>query len=284
MPELPEVETIRRQLEPRLVDRTVVEAWAFPSPKFDGAPAATGATIRRVRRRGKYLLVGLARPDGGDDELVVHLGMTGRLAVGGDRVDGTGGAEPHPHLRAWWALDDGRTLTFHDTRRFGRVAVVAAGEYDGMPTLAGLGPEPDDPDFSPENLRAAINSGRRRIKTALLSQRPVAGVGNIYADEALWRAGVDPRSRHLTRAAAVRLRDAVRDVLAEGVAHGGTTLRDYVDADGAEGTNQHRLDCYGRSGLPCHRCGSTLRGAVLDARSTTWCPRCQGRRPAGGPG
>lgn len=272
MPELPEVETIRRQLEPRLRDRTVVEAWAFASPKFDDAPAAVGATIREVRRRGKYLLLDLDREDGGSDELIVHLGMTGRLAVRDDRTDATA---PHPHLRAWWALDDGRALTFHDTRRFGRVAVVTAGDYDALPTLAALGPEPDDDAFTPEHLRGAINSGRRRIKTALLSQRPVAGVGNIYADEALWRSGVDPRSRRLTRAAAARLRDAVRDVLDEGLAHGGTTLRDYVDAEGSEGANQHRLDCYGRAGLPCHRCGTTLRAAVLDARSTTWCPACQ---------
>ena len=280
VPELPEVETIRRQLEPRLVGRSVTEAWAFPSPKFDQAPGATGRRVVDVRRRGKYLLVGLAPRTGSGgagstSELVVHLGMTGRLAVEDGRSDASTAVERHPHLRAWWSLDDEHVLTFHDTRRFGRIAVVGAGRYDGLPTLAALGPEPDDDDFTGEHLRRSVNAGRRRVKTALLSQRPVAGVGNIYADEALWRAGVDPRSRRLTKAGAARLRDAVREVLQEGIDHGGTTLRDYVDADGAAGTNQHRLDCYGRAGQDCHRCGSTLRGAVLDARSTTWCPTCQ---------
>ncbi|UDY34836.1 bifunctional DNA-formamidopyrimidine glycosylase/DNA-(apurinic or apyrimidinic site) lyase [Dermatobacter hominis] len=299
MPELPEVETIRRQLAPRLVGCSVTEAWAFPSAKFDQAPAAIGSQVVEVRRRGKYLLVDLRRdggPTAGDrtagdrtvggpahegvhdrpatSELVVHLGMTGRLAVHEGRGDVV---DHHPHLRAWWSLDDGRVLTFHDTRRFGRIAVVPAGRYDALPTLAALGPEPDDEAFTGEHLRRSVNAGRRRIKTALLSQRPVAGVGNIYADEALWRAGVDPRARRLTRAGADRLRDAVREVLREGIDHGGTTLRDYVDADGATGTNQHRLDCYGRAGQECHRCGTTLRGAVLDARSTTWCPTCQPR-------
>jgi formamidopyrimidine-DNA glycosylase len=291
VPELPEVETIRRQLEPRLVGRQVTQAWAFPSPKFDQAPAATGSAVTDVRRRGKYLLIGLrscrdhhaagvdapVRPNPpADAELVVHLGMTGRLAVQAGGADGSAVA-PHPHLRAWWTLDDDRVLTFHDTRRFGRIAVVPAGRYDGLPTLLALGPEPDDDAFTAEHLRLAVNRGRRRVKTSLLSQRPVAGVGNIYADEALWRAGVDPRARRLTRDGAARLRDAVREVLREGIDHGGTTLRDYVDADGEAGTNQHRLDCYGRAGRGCHRCGTTLRGAVIDARSTTWCPTCQAR-------
>jgi formamidopyrimidine-DNA glycosylase len=284
VPELPEVETIRRQLAPRIEGRTVTEAWAFPSAKFDEAPGAIGYRIAAARRRGKYLLFDLIDATRGRrpaSELVVHLGMTGRLAVrdaaagDGDHRDDLAGAAHH--LRAWWALDDGRVLTFHDTRRFGRVAVVEAGRYEALPTLAALGPEPDDERFTGEHLRRCINRGRRRVKTALLSQRPVAGVGNIYADEALWRAGVDPRTRRLTRAAADRLRDAIREVLHEGLEHGGTTLRDYVDAEGEEGTNQHRLDCYGRAGRPCRRCGTALRGAVVDARSTTWCPSCQVR-------
>ncbi|HPU38200.1 MAG TPA: bifunctional DNA-formamidopyrimidine glycosylase/DNA-(apurinic or apyrimidinic site) lyase [Microthrixaceae bacterium] len=273
MPELPEVETIRRQLEPSLVGASIVESWAFPSAKFDDAPAAVGTTVERVSRRGKYLLIALERDDMFDAELVVHLGMTGRVAVTPPLIDG---APPtHPHLRAWWALDDGRVLTFHDARRFGRIAVVAPGDYGTMPTLAALGPEPTDPEFTAETLRLSINGGRRRVKTALLSQRPVAGVGNIYADEALWRSGIDPRSRRLTRAGAARLRDAIQDVLQEGIDHGGTTLRDYVDADGVAGTNQHHLDCYGRAGAPCNRCGTTMKGVVLDGRSTTWCPNCQ---------
>ena len=284
VPELPEVETIRRQLAPKLEGRTVETAWSFPSPKFDDAPAAVGRTIDAVRRRGKYLLIGLVdgavHPTGSDpatSELVVHLGMTGRLGITPPGAIDDSGADD-PHLRSSWTLDDGAILTFHDVRRFGRVAVVPAGDHSRLPTLSSLGPEPDDEAFDPDHLRGAVNRGRRAVKTVLLSQRVVAGVGNIYADEALWRAGVDPRARHLTRAAAARLRDAIRDVLSEGVDNGGTTLRDYVDADGSPGRNQHRLDCYGRAGRPCHRCGTELRGTVVDARSTSWCPDCQRRR------
>lgn len=282
MPELPEVETIRRQLEPLLIGVEIVDAWAFPSAKFTPALDAIGATVRDVRRRGKYLLIGL-EVDGAAHELVVHLGMTGRLSVPGP-AQGTSSWEhsvhggPTAHLRARWALADGRQLRFDDVRRFGRLAVVPAGRHESLPTLAHLGPEPFDDTFDAEHLRLAVNRSRRAVKTDLLGQRVVAGVGNIYADEALWRAGVHPRDRRLSRARAEALRDSVRDVLAEGIAHGGTTLRDYRDVSGGEGDNQRNLDCYGRAGEPCVRCGDLLRRCVVDARATTWCPTCQPRR------
>ncbi len=300
MPELPEVETIRRQLEPLLVGAAVLDAWAFASSKFTPALDAVGTEITGVDRRGKYLLIGLDR-DGAAEELVVHLGMTGRLSVTGrhgddpagpdaaapdrstsawvrsTRADPSAGDRGDDHLRARWLLDDGRLLRFDDIRRFGRIAVVPAGAYDGLPTLAALGPEPFDPAFTPELLRERVHSSNRALKTQLLSQRVVAGVGNIYADEALWRSGVHPGSRRLTRAASLRLRDALRDVLAEGIEHGGTTLRNYRDASGSEGTNQRYLDCYGRGGEPCVRCGEPLRRTVIDARSTVFCARCQRR-------
>lgn len=273
MPELPEVETVRRQLEPLLVGATFVDAWAFPSHKFADAPLAVGGTVHGADRRGKYLLFGLTGPWEDDRELVVHLGMTGRLAVEPeDRV----GRDDGPHLRAWWTLRDGRRLTFTDIRRFGRVAVVPRGRHDDLPTLAMLGPEPLGDDFTPEVLRRAA-AGRRAIKTVLLSQRAVAGVGNIYADEALWLARIHPRARRLGPERAVRLRDAIRNVLEEGLAGGGTTLRDYRNALGDPGAHQERLRCYGRAGLPCDRCGTTLEHDVVDARSTTWCPVCQRR-------
>jgi formamidopyrimidine-DNA glycosylase len=278
VPELPEVETIRRQLAPLVEGRDLVGAWAFPSAKFDEAPAATGATVTGLRRRGKYLLVDLDH-DGGPAELVVHLGMTGRLAVDDQNVPGTDGPAPgEPHLRAAWRLDDGRRLSFTDVRRFGRIAVVDRGDHTRLPTLAALGPEPFDDAFSPEQLRSAVNASHRHVKTQLLSQRVVAGVGNIYADESLWRAGIHPCDRRLTRSGAAALRDAVRATLAEGIAHGGTTLRDYRDALGGEGSHQHELDCYGRAGEPCPRCATELRRIVVDARSTTFCPTCQRRR------
>ena len=272
MPELPEVETIRRQLTPRVEGATITDAGAHPSAKFHPAIEAVGSTIDGVRRRGKYLLFDLDGPDDDDArELIVHLGMTGRLAA----VDTT--ALDDPYLRAWWRLDGRRLLTFHDVRRFGRVHVVAAGDHAGIPTLAALGPEPFDEAFTGRTLHDAVRASSRHLKTQLLSQRPVAGVGNIYADEALWLARINPATRRLSVGRADRLVEAIREALTSGLDHGGTTLRDYVDTDGRRGTNQHRLHCYGRWGEPCERCGTELRRRVLDARTTTWCPACQAR-------
>jgi formamidopyrimidine-DNA glycosylase len=272
VPELPEVETIRAQLDPVLRDAVLVDAWAFPSAKFTDAPFAVGGRIRCVGRRGKYLLIDLDQ-DGVDRELVIHLGMTGRLTVDPDRCSSPRG----PHLRARWGLADGRVLRFDDIRRFGRIAVVDRGDHRSLPTLWALGPEPFDESFTPEHLRARVNGSTRAVKTQLLSQRVVAGVGNIYADEALWRAQVHPRARHLTRAQAGRLRDAVRAVLEEAVENGGTTLRNYRDVGGDEGSNQRNLDCYGHAGTPCLRCTEPLRRTVIDGRSTTFCGGCQRR-------
>jgi formamidopyrimidine-DNA glycosylase len=250
--------------------RRIVEAWGHPSAKFSPAPAATGARIDRVGRRGKYLLAAL------DDgrELVVHLGMTGQLRLRPGGQD----AEMDPYVRAWWALDDDEVLELRDVRRFGRIGVVPAGEYASLPTLAALGPEPWDPVLDDDGLWRHLRASRVHVKTQLLSQRPLAGVGNIYADEGLWRAGVHPARRQVTRAEATRLLVALRDVLEQGIANGGTTLRDYRTVDGAEGRNQLELGCYGRAGEPCLRCGTELRRSVVDARGTTHCPTCQPRR------
>jgi formamidopyrimidine-DNA glycosylase len=268
MPELPEDETIRRQLAPRLIRRTIEEAWGHPSPKFVGAVHATGATIEGVDRRGKYLLVELD----GRRHLAVHLGMTGQLSI---RPAGT---EPDPYARAWWTLDGGERLELRDVRRFGRVAVMPRDDHSAMPTLAAQGPEPFDPAFTADHLYTELRRSKVRVKTQLLTQRPVAGVGNIYADEALWASQVNPGARIVTRAQAASLRDEIVRVLADGIDHGGTTLRDYRDADGGEGANQHRLECYGRAGKPCPRCNTPLVRRVIDARGTTLCTRCQGAR------
>lgn len=266
MPELPEVETIRRQLAPAVVGQRVVAAWTFGTPKFVAAPAAVGATITGLDRRGKYLLAAL------DDrrELVLHLGMTGRLWVTPEPV-------ADPYLRAWWSLDGGGTLTFRDVRRFGRLAVVAAGDYATLPTLARLGPEPFGPQFTAAGLHRSLSRSTATVKTQLLSQRPVAGVGNIYADEALWRAAINPAARRVGHERAAALHQALRDVLAASLANQGTTFRDYRTAAGETGANQFHLDCYGRAGLPCRRCGAALVRRVIDGRGTTWCPRCQRR-------
>ncbi len=274
MPELPEVETIRRQLAPLVAGRRVVDAWGHPSPKFAPAPLALDATVGSVERRGKYLL--LALDD--DRELVVHLGMTGRLQIR------PATAPPEPHVRAWWQLSasghggQAERLELHDVRRFGRVAVVPRGEHASLPTLAHLGPEPFDPAFTGDHLWRALRTSTAQVKTQLLGQRPVAGVGNIYADEALWRAGVHPASRAVSRAAALRLRDEIVDVLTLAIERGGTTLRDYRTVEGTTGTNQLHLECYGRAGEPCGRCGEPLVRLVVDGRGTTLCRTCQRRR------
>ena len=267
MPELPEVETIRRALDPRVRGRRIDGAGAFPSAKFTPATEAKGTTIERVARRGKWLLFEL--DDG--HELVVHLGMTGLLRVVDSRRD------DDPFLRAWWALDDGTVLEYSDVRRFGRIAFVAAGDYSASPTMRALGPEPFSDAFTPASLHAAIMRSDRAVKTQLLSQRPVAGVGNIYADEALWLARVHPQARTVTKPRAERLHSAIVDVLRTGIERRGTTLRDYRTFDGDHGENQHHLRCYGRAGEPCHRCGRALRHIVVDGRGTTLCPGCQRR-------
>lgn len=265
MPELPEVETIRRQLAERIVGRRITDGWSDSNPKFTAALAAIGSMIESVGRRGKYLI---ARLDS-DNELIVHLGMTGVLSI----CEGP----PASHRRAAWTLDDGAVLEYDDVRQFGRIAVVPAGDYRGLPTLHALGPEPLSDDFTPEGFYKALRGHKAQIKTQLLSQRPVAGVGNIYADEALWDAGINPSARQLTRRQAARLHAAVRAALQKGVDNGGTTLRDYRTFDGGTGSNQHALACYGRAGEPCLRCGGELRRRVIDGRGTTLCPRCQRR-------
>jgi formamidopyrimidine-DNA glycosylase len=271
VPELPEVETIRRQLEPVMLDRTIVDAWTFGTPKFAAAVDVIGARIDAVGRRGKYLLCDLDD----DRQLAIHLGMTGVLRA---RTSRPSAVPIDPYLRATWSLDDGVVIEFVDIRRFGRVGVVPRGDHRSLPTLHALGPEPLSDDFAPVAFHAALRASRRAIKTQLLSQRPVAGVGNIYADEALWRARIHPAARAVTRPQATRLHDAIRAVLAEAIEQRGTTLRDYRTFDGNSGEHQDRLQVYGRAGEPCARCGAPLRSFTLDARTTTVCPRCQRTR------
>jgi formamidopyrimidine-DNA glycosylase len=294
MPELPEVETVRLMLEPQVRGRSIRGTWTFGTPKFEQAIDATGV-VGGIQRRGKYLLFDLApgtpvrtdidRPNENSGagitgvhtrELIVHLGMTGRLSVSAAGVQDGYPAARGPHVRAVWQLSDGAQLVYTDARRFGRIAVVDAGDYSGLAGLAHLGPEPWDERFTPASLRVAATSSQRALKTLLLGQRVVAGLGNIYADEALWLAGLSPRRRgRLSLEAANRLHESIRVVLAAGIDHGGTTLRDYRNPSGQKGNHQQHLNCYGRGGLPCLRCGRTLNRYELDGRSTTACPGCQ---------
>ncbi len=258
---------MRRQVEPLLVGRTVTAAWGKPLRQFESAVEATGAGIEDVRRRGKYLVLGL------DDgrEMVLHLGMTGWLRP---RPDG----DIDPYVRAWWALDDGQVLELRDVRQFGRVAVVPAGDYESLPTLAALGPEPWDPALDDDGLWRRLRGHRARIKTQLLSQRPIAGIGNIYADEGLWHAGVHPTRRSISRPQATRLLAGLRAALELALANDGTTFRDYRTVGGEPGRNSSSLSVYGRGGEPCLRCGTELRRVVYDGRTATFCPVCQRRR------
>lgn len=261
MPELPEVESVRRQLHPELTGRTVVDVDAEPQRRFLHLDRLPGRTVRDVGRRGKYLVCDLD----GTRELVMHLGMTGsfRFDVADD------------HARARLSLDDGRTLVFRDPRRFGRLAVVDRGDYTAIPTLARLGPEPLSDDFELAGFVRFLRRTRAPVKAVLLNQRAVAGVGNIYADEALWRARIHPASRRVGPERAERLRATIRAVLAEAIDREGTTFRDYRMVNGESGRNADFLQAYGQAGRPCDRCGSELRKATIAQRGTTYCPTCQ---------
>ena len=265
MPELPEVESVRRQLDPELSGRRIEEVWYDPHAaiprQFVDVERAVGRTIAALGRRGKFLIA----PLNGELELIMHLGMTGAFRFDYD--------DPYVRARLW--LDDGRELSFRDVRRFGRLAVVDAGAYDAIPTLAMMGPEPLSDEFDPDVFAWELARTKAPVKPFLLSQRPVAGVGNIYADEALWRARIHPKSRRVGKARANALHQAIRDVLSESIEREGTTFRDYQMVNGESGRNADFLAAYGQGGRPCARCGTAMRKIVLGGRATTYCPRCQ---------
>ncbi len=261
MPELPEVESVRRQLEPALLGRQVVKVWTDVQRRFHRPERLAGRTVSAVGRRGKFLICPL---DGGL-ELVLHLGMTGVLHFGAADA----------YARARITLDDGRDLVFRDVRRFGCLAVVDAGVYEALPTLARLGPEPLSEAFDPERFARALAATRSPVKPYLLTQRPVAGVGNIYADEALWLARVHPASRRVGRRRALALHGAIREVLEQAITREGTTFRDYRMVNGDSGRNAAFLIAYGQQGRPCPRCGTSMRKITLGGRGATFCPACQ---------
>jgi len=271
MPELPEVETTRRGLAPQLEGRSflgleVREARLRQPVPRDLAGRVVGPRLRKVERRAKYLLL---RFDHG--ALLLHLGMSGSLRFARR-------AEPlkkHDHLRFFLAR--GRELRFHDPRRFG-LCLWLAGDPLEHPLLRGLGPEPLEAAFDGESLRAGLEGRKAAVKALLLDGRIVAGVGNIYASEALFRAGLRPSrpGRSLTRAECARLADSVRHVLAQAVAAGGTSLRDYVNGQGELGAFEIQLQAYGRGGEACPKgCGGKIREKRIGQRNTFWCGNCQ---------
>ena len=264
---------MRRQLEPALTGRRIVAVQAVPQARFDRLDEAVGRRIDAVTRRGKYLILPLSgsRDVHGARELVMHLGMTGSFRF----------REPDPYVRATFSLSPSEPgterLHFRDVRRFGRLTVVEPGNYAGIATLALLGPEPLSDSFRPDAFHAALARSRMAVKPYLLTQRPVAGVGNIYADEALWRARINPHARRVGPQRATALWSAIREVLAEAIEREGTTFRDYQMVNGESGRNAAFLVAYGQAGRPCPRCGEPLVKVVLGGRGTTYCRSCQRR-------
>lgn len=265
MPELPEVESVRAEVSAWFSGRTITGVHfddAKPGPKYRHIDVLRGATVLAVKRRGKFLICPLSN----GHDLVVHLGMTGVIMR----------SRPEQHLRVYLTLDNDETLYFRDTRRFGRFAVAKDGDYSLWPTLFHMGPEPLSADFTVARFKQGLQS-RVAIKTRLLSQRPVAGVGNIYADEALWLSGIRPDkpSNSLSKPRIKRLRDNIVQVLDSAVQNGGTTIRDFQTGDGEVGRYGLQLKAYGRGGAPCYTCGTPLLRTVIAQRTTVWCRRCQ---------
>lgn len=269
MPELPEVETTRRGIEPHLVGRSVTSLdvrqpklrWPVPDHLSQLLP---GRAVQSVERRGKYLLI---RFDCG--ELLVHLGMSGSLRV----VDKTKAPGKHDHVDL--TLNDGKCLRLTDPRRFGAVLWQAEGELHEL--LAHLGPEPLSDQFDADYLIERAKGRKTAIKTFIMDSKVVVGVGNIYANEALFAAGIHPKraAGQISRPRMERLVDEIKRVLAAAIMQGGTTLKDFVGSDGKPGYFKQELNVYGRRGEPCVTCERPLKEIRLGQRSTVYCSHCQ---------
>ncbi len=288
MPELPEVETVANGVDARVRGRKIISVWTGSKPEpFKSTPAEivhalTGSSIQSVHRVGKHIVVDLAREEARAPwrgQWLVHLGMTGRLLVSQADV-------PMPlHTHAIVQLDDHREIRFVDPRRFGRLAAIdfsatrkpkkQAAAAEPIEGFTGPGQEPLT--ISVDAFRDLFRRRRTPIKSALLNQSLLHGVGNIYADESLFRAGIRPRRQtaRLTAKELERLRHSLQSVLREAIALGGSSVSDYVDADGAKGFFQLEHKVYMRTGKPCLVCGTPIRKIVLGGRSTHYCPRCQ---------
>ena len=282
MPELPEVETVRAGLAPAMEGAVIVAVavnrpdlrWPFPERM---AERLTGQKVLQLRRRSKYILADLAS----GETLLIHLGMSGRMTVSGDPlgrfVHDHPAAQKHDHVVL--DMSNGARITFNDPRRFGAMDLMPTMGAEAHPLLAGLGPEPLGNHFDGAYLAARLKPRRSPVKTALLDQKVVAGLGNIYVCETLYRARISP-ARRCDRIATAKLADLVpiiREVLTEAIAAGGSSLRDFRQADGELGYFQHSFDVYGREGLPCRTpgCTATIRRLVQSGRSSFYCPQCQ---------
>jgi formamidopyrimidine-DNA glycosylase len=275
MPELPEVETVMRGLEPHLAGRRISRVQLnrkdlrVPFPR-GFAKALEGAEVERLQRRAKYMLWHLST----GMAVIVHLGMSGKFTIYEEGMAGV--ANPHDHVVI--TTDAGTRLVYTDHRRFGLMSLVKQPDIETHPYFRGMGPEPLGNEFSGPVLTERLRGKKTPIKAALLDQRVVAGLGNIYVCEALWRARISPRRMAASVAGkrAERLVPAIKDVLGEAIASGGSTLRDYARTDGELGYFQHRFDVYDREGALCRSCNTgEIRRLVQSGRSTYFCPVCQ---------
>ena len=282
MPELPEVETVRAGLAPAMEGAVIVRAdvnrpdlrWPFPKHM---AERLRDQRVQRLRRRSKYILCDLS----GGETLLIHLGMSGRMTVSGDPLGRF--AHEHPaqlkHDHVVFHMGNGARVTFNDPRRFGVMDLMSTDTAESHRLLAGLGPEPLSNDFHESHLIDAFRGRQSPAKSILLDQKTVAGLGNIYVCEVLYRAGVSPK-RVAGRIAAPRvakLVPVIRQVLEQAIEAGGSSLRDFRQADGELGYFQHSFDVYGREDATCNTpgCETTIRRIVQSGRSTFYCPRCQ---------
>ena len=287
MPELPEVETVRRGLEPVLTGARLTRVrqnrpdlrFPFPERFVD---RLEGAVVQRIDRRAKYLLMPLST----GETWVSHLGMTGRFTLDGEQLGEFEAAAPvvgkHEHVSLCAVRGGAATrVGFADARRFGFMGLIPTGEVEAHPWFAALGPEPLGNGFSGAHLAAAFAGKAQNVKVSLLDQRIVAGLGNIYVCEALYRARISPlvAAGKVSKPRLETLAAVVRDVLNEAILAGGSTLKDFANADGGQGYFQHRFDVYGREGKPClaDGCSDLVKRTVQGGRSTFWCPSCQKR-------
>ena len=273
MPELPEVETTRLGISPHVVGRKVTEVivrrWDLRWPVSPELAEMAGRRFVSVKRRSKYLLM---ETDGGE-MVMVHLGMSGSLRII------PAGEEWRKHDHIGITMEGGMQLRYHDPRRFGLVMVFPVGEVGEHALLKDLGPEPLEEGFTGAHLYAALRNKGIALKVAVMDAKVVVGVGNIYASESLFRSGIHPKlpANKLTKPKAARLVAAVKEVLAEAIDQGGTTLRDFLKSDGQPGYFAQRLFVYGRKGEPCRVCGTDISYKVMAQRATFWCAGCQRR-------
>ncbi|WP_035592095.1 MULTISPECIES: bifunctional DNA-formamidopyrimidine glycosylase/DNA-(apurinic or apyrimidinic site) lyase [Hyphomonas] len=280
MPELPEVETVRRGLAPVMEGRRIVKLeqrradLRFSLPERF-AERLSGARIDRLARQAKFLAAHLST----GEVLVMHLGMTGRFTIGGQMPGefhyGAGGIAAHDHVV--FHMEGGETVTYNDPRRFGFMELWPAATFLAYPRLMTMGPEPLSNGFSHAYLDEALRGKAAPIKAALLDQKVIAGLGNIYVCEALFRSGISPKrlSKTIPGQRAARLAPAINAVIAEAIAAGGSSISDFAATDGALGYFQHRFDVYDREGQACKSCGMEIKRIVQSGRSTFYCPSCQ---------